>query len=373
MNTLHESLLHGECRLFISATGAGLGLAADLWCEPGASSYLVGGITPYSQPELARFIGRIPLASTCSFETALDMASMSYITACEHCALEESGRQALPIGLAITAAVASNRIPRGAQRAHLCAITPTAVRHLELRFEKSIGSSARREQDQQITREARELLHALLLDKEFGSDVEPEALDRLFRFPAFSPLRQREVPSRGDGACYLPATLNPLHEGHREMARRADAALGTPGCTRFLVTATPVHKPNLRVGTLLDKVGQVWADCSGSELRGIEFSRDDPLFLDKVKQRPDASFVVGADTLARLLDPTWGPSTGSVLQAFAAFGARFFVMGRQVDGRFLRLRDIPIPREHAHLFHELDGRVDQSSTALREYISTQRG
>jgi len=370
MQSLHETLIRMDARLFVATAGAGLRFLSGLWAQPGASSYWIGAITPYAQGQLAAFLGYVPIRSFCSREVALDLATMSYIQACEQRALEGSQQTGFPIGLGITASVASIRMPRGAQRAHLCVVTEARVRHVELRFEKAIGGEARAEHDAQLARAARELLEAVVLGKNAGDDATDEAMQRLFAYPCFEIDGRRTKTSAGSPACYVPATLNPLHEGHVELARRADQYLERSRDARFLVTATPVHKTATTLGSLLDRVGQVRALRARDEPRCIELSRDDPLFVDKVRQRPGATFVIGSDTLERLLDPRWGHAPEAVLRSFEQYGVHFLVMGRQTDGRFLRLGDLAAAAAAPHLFSELEGRVDQSSSALRVHTSS---
>lgn len=137
-------------------------------------------------------------------------------------------------------------------------------------------------------------------------------------------------------------------------------ALGT-----YLVTTTSVHKPPLTVPAMLDRVGMVGAERWRRMARAIEFSRNDPLFVDKARQRPGSTFLIGADTMARMLDPCWGPSRDQVLTELRNHRATFLVMGRQIDGRWLTCRDIPVPFPFGLLFRPLEGRVDISSTELR--------
>jgi len=105
-------------------------------------------------------------------------------------------------------------------------------------------------------------------------------------------------------------------------------------------------------------------------MRAIEFSREDPLFVDKARQRPGATFIVGTDAVQNLLDPKWGVSLSLALRQLQTHQAKFLVLGRRTaDGRFTTCEDLEIPSTHADMFTSLDGRVDISSTELREVHS----
>lgn len=75
--------------------------------------------------------------------------------------------------------------------------------------------------------------------------------------------------------------------------------------------------------------------------------------------------MIGADTMARMLDPRWGPSRDEVLTELRNHRATFLVMGREVDGRWMTCRDVPVPFPFGLLFRPLEGRFDISSTELR--------
>jgi hypothetical protein len=68
-----------------------------------------------------------------------------------------------------------------------------------------------------------------------------------------------------------------------------------------------------------------------------------------------------------------------MLAAFAAIAAancRFFVAGRQIDGRFYTLADLTLPVAYAQLFTPIPEdlfRRDISSTQLRERSASQGG
>ena len=113
------------------------------------------------------------------------------------------------------------------------------------------------------------------------------------------------------------------------------------------------------------RAGMVRAERWHQQSRAVEFSRNDPLFVDKASQRPGSTFVIGADTMQRMLDPKWGPAQLEVLRELRNHFATFLVMGREVDGKFLICRDIPVPFPYSLLFRPLEGRFDISSTELR--------
>lgn len=369
--TLHELLIETKSLLHVSATGAGPTLQKEIWSSPGCSAYFIGCFIPYRRTQLHSFLGHEPDDSYVDLNVAIDMASASYMRAAEAKVVE--GIEGDPVGLGITAAVASNRTPRGDHHAHIVVITKDKVVHDEIMLPKSEGREAREYHDALIASAAVKLLSNALLGVEARSNVEEQALERFYLYPLFhiNGTRQKASAPRGREV-YLPATLNPIHEGHRTMARAAEELL-SPSTgrikVRYLVSSVSPHKGRLSVQNMLFKAGMLRAERwqpHADDSRMVEFTHDEPLFIDKAKKRPGSIFLIGADTMERFLDPKWGPSTVDLLVELKNLDTKFLVMPRLINGVVKGCRDIDVPWPHGNLFEPLPGRVDISSTEIRE-------
>jgi len=369
--TLHDSLTRENVLLHVMATGAGPTFLYDLWSNPGASKYLVGTSCPYSRTQLHSLLGHTPDSSYVSVGVAYDLAMASYIRAAEHKVVE--GLDGDPIGVGITAAVASTRIPRGVQGVHIAVISKNKVLNQFFEFEpKEERRAARIEQDAVISDLAKELLTQSLSPKSdtdaLHTDEEEYALERFYKYPVFKTNGTR--CSKTSNGVYLPASLNPIHEGHRSMCLSAENHLST-GPSRikatYLVSSKTPHKGELSVQEMLLKVGMLRAERWDHTSRPVEFTRDEPLFIDKAQKRPGSVFLIGADTMQRMLEPKWYPdsSVEETLVKLKNAQAQFLVMGRVIDGDFITCRDIAVPWVHQDLFRPFGGRMDISSTELR--------
>jgi hypothetical protein len=131
-------------------------------------------------------------------------------------------------------------------------------------------------------------------------------------------------------ALAFPGTFDPPHEGHFGMARAVEALTGQRPV--FWITAEPPHKPAVPFVELLGRAAL---------LRGHDtlFSRGDPLYIDKARRYPGCAFVIGTDSVARMLDPKWGPSVGALVDELRQLGTRFYVTSRIVDGALGRQLD----------------------------------
>jgi len=369
--TLHDQLIASKALLHVSCTGAGPALQSAIWGTPGSSEYFVGYFTPYRRTQLHSFLGKPPDESYVSENVALDMASASYIRAAEAKVMEEL--EGHPIGVGVTAAVASSKLPRGEHRAHCAIITKDTVVHFMLTLKKGIGPEVRASHDQEIANVVQSVLSLVLEGKLWSEEWEAKALERFYEYPIFHTNGTRRKPEVERGI-YLPATLNPIHDGHREMCRAAEALLGPgegiPGRIKatYLVSSVSPHKGRLRVQDMLFKAGMLRAERWRRESRMVEFTRDEPLFIDKVRKRPGSIFLLGADTMQRMLDPKWGPEIKSMLTEIRDLRTKFYVMSRLVNGELLQGPEIltRLNIEGTGVFYRLPGRVDISSTELRD-------
>jgi hypothetical protein len=105
----------------------------------------------------------------------------------------------------------------------------------------------------------------------------------------------------------------------------------------------------------------------------------EPTFVGKAGLFPGATFVVGADTAARIVQPRYYPENKmtEVLAFFRKQGCRFLVAGRSDEsGRYLHLEDLGIGPELRDLFEAIPQSAfhfDLSSTQLRERQHSPKG
>tara|TARA_B100000282_G_scaffold147775_1_gene106364 strand:- start:885 stop:1310 length:426 start_codon:yes stop_codon:yes gene_type:complete len=96
------------------------------------------------------------------------------------------------------------------------------------------------------------------------------------------------------------------------------------------------------------------------------------MFIDKARMFPNCVFIIGADTLVRILDEKFYTSRKDMmnqLDLFNAFNNNFLVFGRKIGKKFITLSEVNLPDHIANRFTgfaEDVFRDDISSTILRQ-------
>jgi nicotinamide mononucleotide (NMN) deamidase PncC len=353
-----------------AVTGGGATTLATLLNVPGASRTVLETCIPYHPNALADFLGFVPTQS-CSAETARAMAQRAF----------DRARQLAPgvatAGVGVTASLATDRPKHGEHRFHFTVQTRLYATNGSLTLHKGQRDRAGEEC----------VLNAILLNalaETFGiAERLPVPLlpgEELARSvdPATDPLAQlaagrvTAICHEPDGrlrtdsakpAALLCGSFNPLHAGHLRLAEIAAQILGMP--VAFELTLHNADKPAMEI--------------EEGERRARQFIGQYPLWLTaaptfaaKAALFPGATWVVGADTAARIVQSHFyggEPERDLALAELRSIDCRFLVAGRRTaEGNFLSLDRIEIPAAFRDLFRvipESEYRMDVSSTELR--------
>ncbi len=291
-------------------TGGGSGALNALLSTPGASRFVSEAHVPYSPAALERFLDEKPSQSV-SPETASKLAEVALRS-------QVSGLKSLSVSC--TAALQTDRVRRGDDRAFICIKTAEA-----------------------------EKLYALYFSK--ASRAEQEALlsDWLLVLIA-----QAVGAERG---LMLPGSFNPVHQGHLNLLKVAERITGLRGV--FELSCANVDKPDILEEEILRR---------SSAIRDIPVAlTHTPRFVQKAQLFPKTTFILGYDTAERLI----AYKNIGEWEFFQTLETIFLVAGRQLrDGtkNFQGLESLELPRGFETLFEAIPRekfREDISSTELR--------
>jgi len=378
---LIDALAAGGARLVLVASGGGSAAISQLVSTPGASGVVLEATVPYARAAIDELLGG-PQEAYCAPRTArrLAMAAWQRARKLAEAGGDDPGAAAdRALGAAVTAGLRTRRPKRGDHRVIVAVQTLRQTRVAELVLEKGTRSRAEEEL----------VAAACLLAEVAAACGVPEAAappvlagpERL-RHDRFEPpeawqalftgklamANAAEVaagegpPVAAAGGLIFSGAFDPLHEGHLLMARISEEIAERP--VVYEISVTNVDKPQLDFIEMRNRAGQ-FTD------RPLWFTRA-ATFLEKLAVFPGSTFVMGADTFARLADPRYyGGSAAAAARAVKSIATRargLIVFGRVRDGVFQDAAAIDAPkalRDVAYFVSQREFRLDISSTELR--------
>ena len=378
---LIAALTAADRRLAVVSTGGGSLAITHLVTTPGSSSVVLDAQVPYARTAVDELLGGAQ-DSYCSAKTARRLAAAAWERAIHLDGVAASAGRA--VGLAIAASLKTSQPKRGRHRVVAAVQTLDATFSAELVLTKDARSRADEEvvaaalaldllaEAVRLPADCRGHLATLLRDDErvIRDDVvAPGAWRDLLAGERSVVNADGETPPPEAGGLVFPGSFDPLHEGHRLMARIAEEIAERP--LSWEISVTNVDKPLLDYLAIRDRAAQF----TGQRLWLTRAAR----FMDKLVIFPESTFVMGADTYARLADPRYyGGSSAAANEAVDTIAARargLIVFGRIRNGVFedasqidasQRLRDI------SYFVSQREFRLDISSTELRRQENERR-
>lgn len=380
--SLVAALEAAGARLVVVASGGGATAIARLVATPGASAVVIEAAVPYAREAVDRLLGG-PQETYCSARTARRLAMAAWQRARDLGAPAERA-----VGAAVSAALVSREPKRGEHRVCVAVQTLAATATATLVLEKLARSRAEEE----------EVAAALVLDAlaaecghasgiaagllRAGEEVRQERVEAPAEWRSLvagtSRVTSGSAARRGEPrpeALVFPGSFDPLHEGHRLMARIAAEIAERP--VEWELSVTNVDKPALDYAEIRDRTAQFTGPDGRAE--PVWLTRA-PTFLEKLAVFPRGTFAMGADTYERLGDPRYYGGSAAAAAAAVATIAReargLIVFGRAQAGEFREPARLEAPaalRDVTYFVSQREFRLDISSTDLRRAARADRG
>ena len=368
---LVHSLHSTEDMASIVIAGAGAPAMGWILGVAGASRTVLDIQVPYASSAMIDYLGTEP-EQYVSEQAALDLARAAYRRAVR---LRE-GRISV-IGLSCSATIATDRPKRGDHRCHVSAYDATGWKTWTLTLMK--GLRTRDGEDDVVSRMIMNALaesfglyeridpdlscdeQIVLAGHRYGEPLEALCAGHIGHLLVCADGTQ--LADERFSRVILSGSFNPLHEGHTRLVNAASRILGKPAI--YELSISNVDKPDLEHSEIRRRLEQFQGRAD------IAITRV-PVFYEKASLFPGSTFVIGYDTMTRLVDPRYyGDSPQRMRAALSELRdlhCDFLIAGRVEGGTFKTLEDLPIPPEYAGMFTQIPEatfREDISSTQIR--------
>ena len=359
MSDLIEKIHRSPKKFVLALTGGGSKALGKLLSIPGASETVLEASIPYHSQALITYLGQEP-ENSASSSTARNLAMAAW-----HRARTINQSHVNVAGVGVTCALTTKRRRLGTNRCHIAIQTSTQTSEINVVLN---GETSSRQDEESIISD---LIIQQLADfcglKAPYPTVPGKILKRTKKASeTWSNLltgKLKTTLSSKDSLNIFPGAFNPFHKGHKEIIAYSEQLLGDE--VYLEISISNVDKLPIDFLTMQDRQKQI-------NKNPLIFTNA-PTFLEKARLFPRACFILGVDTVLRIVDKKYYGNDEQLLASsideICELGCKMVVFGRHFDGKFLTLDNLTLPEKIKRLcvgVGEEEFRSDISSTLLRE-------
>jgi hypothetical protein len=357
-----EKIHSSPYRFVIVSSGGGTNAISEILKIPGASKSVLEAYVPYARESLDYYLLKQP-DHYCSLDTTLSMAAKAYSAAKK---IDPNSNHKNLLGIAVTASLATNYLKKGEHKFFIAIQTYKYSSSFSYSFKK--GELTRNQEEQIVTEH---IIKAIAQASGIKNISIPQSSSLATKTVKAEKSWVQLVDNKIDFVSssnrvpelIFPGSFNPFHSGHNSMSELAQKKTGLG--LAYEICIQNADKPPLSYHEIEKTLsqfqhGQDWVLTKAGK------------FTDKAFLFPNSVFIIGADTLTRILDEKFYLNRKDMLDQLDLFNSHninFLVFGRKINNQFISFDQVTIPEHIAKRFvgfAENIFRDDISSTSIRK-------
>ena len=349
-------------RFVLVSSGGVTNAISEILQVPGASKSVLEAYVPYAKESLEYYLLKQP-DHYCSLGTTLSMAAKAYSAAKK---IDPNTNPKNLLGVAVTASLATNYSKKGEHKFFIAIQTYKYSSSFSYSFVK--GELSREEEEQVVTDH---IINAIAQSCELQNQMKYENSLLEVKIVAAEKNWVKLVDSKIDFVSssnqvpelIFPGSFNPFHSGHNSMSELAEKKTGLG--LAYEICIQNADKPPLSYHEIEQTLSQF---DHGHEWVLTKAGK----FTDKAALFPNSVFIIGADTLTRILEEKFYLNRRDMLNQLDLFNSHninFLVFGRKIMNKFISLDSVTIPEHIAKRFSGFGEEIfrdDISSTLIRK-------
>ncbi len=357
-----EKIHSSPYRFVLVSSGGGTNAISEVLKVPGASKSVLEAYVPYAKESLDYYLLKQP-DHYCSLSTTLSMAAKAYSAAKK---IDPDINPKNLLGVAVTASLATNYSKKGEHKFFIAIQTYKYSSSLSYSFVK--GELTREEEEQIVTHH---IINAIAQSCEVQNNIISESSSLKIKTVKAEKSWIKLIDSKIDFVSssnripelIFPGSFNPFHSGHNSMSELAEKKTGLG--LAYEICIQNADKPPLSYHEIEKTLNQF---NDGHEWVLTKAGK----FTDKAALFPNSVFIIGTDTLTRILDEKFYLNRQDMLNQLDLFNSHninFLVFGRKIQKNFISLDSVTIPEHIAKRFSGFDEEIfrdDISSTLIRK-------